>query len=71
MSGKKLHVMMVNYWDFKLTSPASQGNANAHVKGGRRDLTYFYQASDAISNGCKQNITFKYSVPCPLDKTIL
>lgn len=40
MSGKKLHVMMVNYWDFKLTSPASQGNANAHVKGGRRDLTF-------------------------------
>jgi len=41
MSGKKLHVIIVNYWDFKLSGPASQGNAYAHVKGGRMDLAYF------------------------------
>lgn len=64
-----LMIMMVNYWDFKLYHHSSQGNAYTHVRAEK--FLIIYQAFDGISNGCKQNTTFKCSLPHTVDKTIL
>lgn len=57
--------MMANDRDCVLHHPASQGNA--YTQSERFNI---FQASDAISSGFKQNLTFKCSTLCTLPENM-